>query len=72
MNKLDTAIAIPCPLGGGFDDLPSEAASPEDDIVNLTSHVDYLLGHASGGQPGLPTVQQLLALPIKQSTSFLG
>lgn len=70
MNPLHIAVAMPSPPSP----MPNlmEAEPREDDSVKRDSHADGILGSTSGGQPGLPSVQQLLTLTVKQITSFLG
>ncbi|ETX07640.1 hypothetical protein [Candidatus Entotheonella palauensis] len=72
MNQLATAVAMPSWVGPVPDRDPAEIAPQEDDIVKLGSHLVGIPDHVSGGQGSLPSVQELLALNVKQITSFLG
>lgn len=72
MKKADKAVAISSSVKYVPDVYPAETEPREDDIVKLNTHIDDLLGDASGVQPGLPSTHQLLILDIKQITSFLG
>ncbi len=67
----EAVAVIPSVIGPVSHGDATEAELPEDDSVKLNARIDAIFGHASSDQPGLPSAQQLFALQVRQSTSFL-